>query len=71
MNNEKHKLKNLKLQMINKEETRKPKVKNFKEIMEMKKGGKKMKKAQIRRKIRFYFIKSEKKIKQVKKKEKK
>ena len=29
-----------------------------------------MKKAQIRRKIRFYFIKSEKKIKQVKKKEK-
>ena len=41
MNNEKHKLKNLKLQMINKEETRKPKVKNLKQIMEMKKGRKK------------------------------
>ena len=28
--------------------------------MEMKKGGKKMKKTQIRRKIRFYFIKRDK-----------
>ena len=45
MNNEKHKPKNLKLQMINREETRKPKVKNFKEIMGNEKRRKKNEKS--------------------------
>ena len=55
MNNEKHKLKNLKFQIINKEETRKPKVKNLKLTMEIIKE-RKLKMKNHKSDVKFVFI---------------